>query len=509
MKTCVKWVACLALFFSACGSALGFEPLQGHEAWVLKSRVVPTPTKMELAREIVTLDNTLALTLCVKKDQDKALKAVETFFPLWFAGQKPRVSCENLQEEIVPDGYKISARGQTMRIAAESDSGILNALKTLRQLAEATRGTLKTVSFFVPEMEIDDAPKMAFRGIHVCWFPETAPERIEQAIRMAAYYKYNYLVLEFWGVYPFEKYPEFCWKEYATTRAEVEKLVALGESLGIRLIPQINIFGHASWSRITSGKHTTLDFHPEFLPLFEPDGWTWCLSNPNTREVLSNMVLELCEVFDNPPFFHIGCDEAGPCATCIDCRRANYGELFVDHLKHFTNLLAERNCRPMMWHDMLITRQQFPGYVANANTHTKDILGKLPKDLVVCDWQYGSPKENEQWSSMRFFKEQGFDVVACPWNNRAGVVSQAKTVCNAQLYGILVTTWHHLSGLDRMYTMFSVGAQSAWRADHPALTNDNFNAHIRQIGWDMKLSEYDKTGVTDYQIPTQTSGSPH
>ena len=496
-------LALFCLFACAVGSA--FEPMDGNEVWILKSRVVPTPGKMELGAEIVTLDNTLTVTLAVARDAEKARTTFETFFPLWFAEQKPVVKSEAASEEMAPEEYKIFAEGQNLRISADSDVGVLHALKTLRQLAEANRGTEKISAYFVPELRIEDAPRTAFRGMHLCWFPETEPARIEQAVRMAAYYKYNFLVLEFWGVYPFEKHPEFCWSEKATTRAEVERLVALGKSLGIQMIPQINIYGHASWARSVSGKHTTLDFHPEFQPLFEPDGWTWCLSNPKTRQVLTDMVLELHEVFGNPPYFHIGCDEAGS-GTCRDCRRADYGQLLVSHLSYFTEILKERGCRPMLWHDMLVPGSQFPGYVANAGARTKDLLSRLPKDILICDWQYGAPKENESWPSMKFFQEQGFDTIACPWNNRAGIVSQAKTVQEREMYGILVTTWHHFSTSGRMYTMLCVGSQAAWTGGQPSVSMENFAVHLRQVGWDMHETHYRNTGYVDFQLPPETSG---
>ena len=55
---------------------------------------------------------------------------------------------------------------------------------------------------------------------------------------------------------------------------------------------------------------SVLNKHPEYAPLFEPDGWSWCLSNPAARRYIEDIVTELCDIFDEPEFFHIGCDEA-------------------------------------------------------------------------------------------------------------------------------------------------------------------------------------------------------
>ena len=70
-------------------------------------------------------------------------------------------------------------------------AGLLNAFKTLRQLAEVQRGTEKVTGYFLVQCEINDAPAMEFRGIHLCIFPETPLWDIEKQIRLAAYHKFN------------------------------------------------------------------------------------------------------------------------------------------------------------------------------------------------------------------------------------------------------------------------------------------------------------------------------
>ena len=71
-----------------------------------------------------------------------------------------------------------------------------------------------------------------------------------------------------------------------------------------------NHLGHASASRSSYGRHVVLDQNPRLATLFEPDGWTWCLSNPETLELLRAIRSELIELFGEGGFFHIGCDEA-------------------------------------------------------------------------------------------------------------------------------------------------------------------------------------------------------
>ena len=485
------------------GTAVCAEPLPEPESAILKKRLVPLPKQVAFNNSPeVVLDAALTINVELAENDDSAKNRVAGIFERQF-GAKPNIVVA--KKDDVPkeaEAYRLRAAGKSLTIAAADFRGIQHGLSTLRQLAESNRGTAKIVDWRIPALEIDDAPAMSFRGLHVCWFPETTPIRIEQALRLAAYYKFNYLVLEFWGTYPFESHPALCWEEFRTSPENIKRLVAIGKELGVTLIPQFQLFGHASFGRGSSGKHVTLDFHPEYLPLFEPDGWTWCLSNPETRKVLADVVLELYEVFDRPKYFHIGFDEAYDPAECRDCRRADYATLLKDHLLYFHQLMAEHNCRIMMWHDMLITRAdpRWHGYIAIGNNRTADLLEQLPKDIVICDWQYGVPKENEQWPTMRFFKEQGFSVLACPWENVPGMNSQAKMISEAKLDGMLFTTWHRMEG-GNMLRIFSAGAQAAWRGtDSPRPEHHVFHMHLRQIGWDMPVEKYRDTGHVDWQV---------
>ena len=62
------------------------------------------------------------------------------------------------------------------------------------------------------------------------------------------------------------------------TKAESRRLANLGKDLGVTVVPQMQVFGHASLSRSCSTKHSTLDMHPEYEPLFEPGGESLAVS---------------------------------------------------------------------------------------------------------------------------------------------------------------------------------------------------------------------------------------
>lgn len=558
---CILAAAAIAL--GAISELRAFEPTDKTEASVYDTRLIPAPTETRYGRGIVVFNSNLRCTLLlpgdtttVSKEFALELEAVRSRVLKEFAADF-KFSLKSVDEyvkEVESDsartgdekefakklteegalfkkanGYQcLAVRDQSVAsdaapeewiarqhdstgslvIAASDIAGFRDSFKTLRQLTETFSDAATTAEskFFIPEVEINDAPKMSFRGLHLCWFPETRLDQIERSIRIAAYYKFNYVVLEFWGVFPFEANEALYWPEIHTSKEDVRKLVELGKSLGVELIPQLNLFGHAPNARAASAKHTALDFHPELEPLFEPDGWTWNIYNPAARELLTKCVLELYETFDSPRYFHIGCDEAYSAGTSFLARRkGGYVDGLADWIKHFHDVLGERGCRVMMWHDMLIESKDFRGYTAGGNERTRGLIDKLPKDVIICDWQYGDPKENETWPTFDYFMDKGFDTLACPWNNLPGIRSLGAKVVEKNAFGMLCTTWHQFYG-DRMKDMLVVGSNWTWGTRYRGSGYSwTFQRHLRQALQDSETKDYRTNGINDWQVPKETN----
>lgn len=402
------------------------------------------------------------------------------------------------------EAYSITIEADIVRIAGH----IRYAMQTLRQLAEPERGVGRFSRYLLQQGQIEDSPTLQFRGVHLCCFPETQLWELEKQIRLAAYYKFNYVVIEPWATFPYETHPELAWREMSIPRAEWKRLIELAYDLGVQPIPQLNLFGHATGSRVSSGKHAVLDFSPELQALFEPDGWTWCLSNPVTIALQEDVVRELHDFFCKPPFFHIGYDEAYSFATCASCRSRNLEELVGEHIRHFHALLSTLGSRTIMWHDMLFQQEdpRWKNCVAfgKASDGLADLALSLPKDILIADWQYHNPAdlpEAEKWATARFMKDAGFEILVCPWHNIRGTYSLGQFAARESLRGMLATTWHE-NYSHKLHDIFYGAGQAGWTGatDAPCVPGAIINYHLRQIGWDMKLSEYEQTGASKLQI---------
>lgn len=456
-----------------------------------------------------------ATTVTLECPDPAAAKWLEKHFGEWFGDAAPKVSPgrTGLAVRESPEAYAASVDSNGVKIAANTLAGTRWASYTLRQLAIDKRGTFKTEGRLLPRLSISDRPHLAFRAVHLCCFPETRIQQIERAIRLAALLKFNYAIVEPWGMYKSEKHPWWPWPDAYLTKSEVRRLVAVGRDLGITLVPMINCYGHASSSRGNTIKHSALDFHPEYGPLFEPeasgelgadggDGWCWCISNPETQRVLRELIAEMHEDFGNPPFFHIGCDEAFGAQTCPECAKTPKTELALKHFNGLSDFLKARGARAMMWHDMLLDKSdpRWEGFIKFGGKDAPAILDGLSKDIVICDWQYYDKvkgKNGVEWPTMAHFAQKGFSVAGCPWMNYKAMVSMGEYLAKNGGFGFIQTTWHTLSGTS-WEKMYKLGSNAAWGS--PVSHGVSFQRSLRLVGHDMKITDYRDTGYRNFQV---------
>lgn len=410
------------------------------------------------------------------------------------------------------EAYRISAEPHALSIAANTPRGVRWALMTLRQLAQPVRGTASVTGYEIPVLTLHDWPETPFRAIHFCAFPECTIPQIEREIRMAAYLKFTHVVLEPWGVFRSVKYPWYGWRDGCLTVAECHRLAALARDLGVTLVPQLNIFGHATSSRALSGKNATLDVDPAHQTLFEPlAGWNWCLTNPEARKVIKGLVDELYAAFDCPDYFHIGCDEANP-PTCAVCRSVPYSQVVGDAICEVSAHIHDLGARPMMWHDMLLVKgdpRWAGGFRAKGTPETAKLLQRIPSYVVLCDWYYGKSPVADKRPTLDYFRSLGRTLVACPWDNAENIASMGAYVRTHGMLGMMGTTWHGLSGWP-LATSCMCTASAAWSAQaanapHAQTRHPTFLEHFatlwRQVGWDTpNCDTYSETGFTDRQI---------
>lgn len=155
-----------------------------------------------------------------------------------------------------------------------------------------------------------------------------------------------------------------------------------------------------------------------------------------------------------------------------------------------------------------------------AHTRITDLLGDadgaaaleaLPKDIVICDWYYGSDPggqdatggkvEKDRFPTLEHFKTSGFDTVTCPWRAIEGIRAQGRYARSNGLFGILETVWHHFRGSE-FADMMKESAEAAWGDGNRRGTVwvSPFAVHWRQVGWDMGIADPREHGYYDTQV---------
>ncbi|MHB1156252.1 MAG: family 20 glycosylhydrolase [Phycisphaerales bacterium] len=357
------------------------------------------------------------------------------------------------------DTYALRVDAQGAFAAAGDTISLRHAWLTLVQMLQPHELSADRATFAVPHAIIHDRPALAFRGLHVCVFPETTLEFLNKVVHLAGMLKYSHLVLEFWGMLRLDTMKELAWP-MAYRKQQVQPLLDIARGYGMRIVPMYNVWGHAASSRIKWGRHVVLDQNPLLAPLFEPDGWTWCLSNPRSRAIIKNVVAELCEWAGPGDYFHIGCDEAYSHATCDRCRRHDRIGLWVDHLNDLAAQLENTGRRAIMWGDPLLERSAWrTGYEANGTPYlpTHLAIGRLSRRIVIADWHYDVLEGDVP--SLAHFKQHGYQVLASPWHELKNIRTLGGAAQTQAALGMLATTWHRLP---QHLTMLAAAANAGW-----------------------------------------------
>lgn len=300
---------------------------------------------------------------------------------------------------------------------------------------------------------VHGAFSVSVRMAHLCVFPENTFPEIRKWVRAFGMLQYTHLIVEFWGTFPFESFPEYGWAEYAFSKPQVRTLVREGKALGMEMIPMLNVLGHASGCRLRSGKHAVLNRHPEYAYLFSPDGWAWNFTDPEVCGRLAQMRSELYDVFDDPRCFHLGLDEA-----YIYRRGYVSAEAVADYFGKAVREILDEGKTPLLWADMLIPKSalQTVGEVhscAQEDKTAQRMLDALPKEAILCDWEYEARQAPVEPSV--YLKEHGFRVVGCSWYKTGNIAAYVETAKTAPLFGAMLTTWHTLSANARSLLQFA------------------------------------------------------
>lgn len=287
-------------------------------------------------------------------------------------------------------------------------------------------------------------PKMKMRAVHMCIFrpddgtekEDTSIENLRRRIKKAALCGYNYVFLEFWGMFPYEKREYAHWKN-CYTREEVNGLISLIiDDLHMTPVPVQNLTSHAGWSRITSRKHVVLDQRPDLADMWIPGGWCFATTRDDTKAYLKDIIEDLVKTFRTPPILHCSCDKCFGFGSTEEERTVPADDLFVNHLNFLHDELAKYGVRMAMWSDMLYSSMDVKYWKCD-----EKVADRLPKDILMNIWTHKDIGDGE-WKDISFFESKGYETIYSPFLDKKGAKNMAEQCLKHGSAGILQTTWH-------------------------------------------------------------------
>jgi hexosaminidase len=316
---------------SACAPARLGQPVTPKT--MHRFAVVPFPKDLKSAGGTVTLKN--GVRVIVAEDAGAELKAatarwveeVRRVYPA--AGGNPFGITLERADSGVPESYQLSVKKSGATIRASSDAGLFYGLQTLRQLLDANAGRA------LPQVEIDDAPRFSYRGMHLDvvrhFFPVSF---VKKYIDLMARYKLNtfhwHLTDDQGWRLQIAQYPKLteiggCRKETMVaknfnpyigdntpvcgfyTQAEAREIVQYARERFITVIPEFEMPGHATAAvaaypelACTPGPFEVATFWGVFEDIYCPKEETFAF--------IDNVLGEVTNIFPSR-YIHIGGDE--------------------------------------------------------------------------------------------------------------------------------------------------------------------------------------------------------
>ncbi len=332
---------------------------------------------------------------------------------------------------IPKEGYRLVVAENGIRVASSDAAGKFYALETLKQLARPNK-----LGLSVPCVEIEDAPRYAWRGVHLdeCrhFFGK---EVVKGILDLLARYKLNRLhwhltddqgwridvpgypeLVKYGAVRPYSvkrgekatkggkedagKYDGKPYGPFFYTEADLREIVAYAAARHIQVVPEVELPGHvyaalAAYPAFACKPQNLAKRIPRIVWGVEKD--VLCVGNDKAVKFMEDVLDYVCKVFPGD-VVHIGGDEC-PNVRWKDCPKCqarvkakglkSHVELQPWITRHFVDFLAKRGRRTIGWDEYLI--------------------GDIPKRAMGMSWRM--PKKGREVVTGAAAAERGHDMV--------------------------------------------------------------------------------------------------
>lgn len=303
-----------------------------------ESNIIPIPLEQVMTKGTFILDGNVNLV------SENQLSQVSNYFEFYLKDrfglefsnvkENKRISFKINDSIEHEEGYLLSVSPENILIEAKTPKGAFYALQSLWQLIP---NTTKEKNLSIPCIEIKDAPRFAYRGMHLDVGRHMySVEFIKKYIDLIAMLKMNtfhwHLTEDQGWRIEIKKYPklqeiaayrketlighyndqphQFDGKQYGGyyTQEQVKDIVAYAQERFVTIIPEIEMPGHSQAAIAAYPKLGCTDEEVEVATKWGVFEEVYC-PNEYTFQFLEDVIDEVCELFPGK-YIHIGGDEA-------------------------------------------------------------------------------------------------------------------------------------------------------------------------------------------------------
>ena len=175
----------------------------------------------------------------------------------------------------------------------------------------------------------------------------------------------NMVFIDLGEAYAYPSHPEL-WVKGALSEARLREELAKIRRHGLEPIPKLNFSaGHDQWLR---------EYH-------------YMTSSSKYRQVVADVIRDVCEAFDFPRYFHLGFDEeifasCGRRALCV----MRQGDLWWKDFNFCVGEVERHGARAMLWSDKICAGRE-------------EFFKRMSKGVLQVPWYYGKDfsEENLKW----------------------------------------------------------------------------------------------------------------
>lgn len=393
--------------------------------------IVPTPKSVTVSEDV------LSLSFCIGTEEAEWQGCCEVFaaafekihrIPL---AQGTGGFMLKKDTTLPADGYRIDGAA----VYASAKEGALYGLATLLQAAEVGGNGALTLEKAV----IEDRPDKPYRALMIDlarqWHPFYS---ILHYLDLCFYLKVNVLHLHFIDdqsyTLPSDAFPKLTDGYRFYTKEQIAEMNAYAKERGIILVPEFEVPGHA--------KAMIAQYPAVFGNEMEGEGGTIttesgavvtaknlvCAGKKQAMEGIGTLIAEICALFPDSPYIHIGGDEAniGAWNHCRCCKTymqeqgiADEKELYSEFVGRVARMVLEQGRTPIVWE----------GFPPKGVHH-------IPKETIVCAWE-------SHYHLAPDLLKAGFRIINGSWKPLYIVPSQTKRWGPGEILDWGVYDWQH------------------------------------------------------------------